>query len=59
MLAPEVLENKPYDGKVDVWMLGAMLYFLIEGKVPYEGKTYGQLYSAITKNKVSLTPKDS
>ena len=42
MLAPEVLNNKQYDGKVDVWMLGIMIFYLLEGEYPYDGhQTYG------------------
>ncbi len=31
-MAPEVLEGKPYDEKIDVYSFGLVLYYLIEGK---------------------------
>jgi serine/threonine protein kinase len=36
-LAPEMLEKKPHDARVDVWSLGVMLYeFLVGGAAFYE-----------------------
>ena len=37
-LAPEVIKNKPYDAKVDVFGLGVIFYFLVFGKLPFEAK---------------------
>jgi len=33
-MAPEMLNNKPHDFKVDIWALGIFLYELIHGKSP-------------------------
>src|SRR5262249_36060406 len=35
-MAPERLENKPYDGKADVYSLGIMLYRMLAGRVPFQ-----------------------
>ncbi|EEY63612.1 protein kinase, putative [Phytophthora infestans T30-4] len=39
-IAPEVLmaEDEPYDEAVDVWSLGCILYCLLLGKPPFEGR---------------------
>ncbi|XP_050267796.1 serine/threonine-protein kinase STY46-like isoform X9 [Quercus robur] len=35
-MAPEVIEHKPYDHKVDVFSFGVLLWELLTGKLPYE-----------------------
>ncbi|CAH0519090.1 unnamed protein product [Peronospora belbahrii] len=39
-IAPEILtaEDKPYDEAVDIWSLGCILYCLLLGKAPFEGR---------------------
>lgn len=27
-LAPELIRNRPYDSKVDIWALGCVLYYM-------------------------------
>ncbi|XP_066986505.1 serine/threonine-protein kinase fused [Macrobrachium rosenbergii] len=34
-MAPEVIEEKPYDHTADLWSLGCILYELLEGKPPF------------------------
>lgn len=35
-IAPEVLESRPYDRRVDLWSLGVLLYVLLEGRYPHD-----------------------
>lgn len=37
-MCPEIVENKPYDLKADVWSVGIVLYELMTLKVPFNGK---------------------
>ena len=34
-LAPEIIENKPYDSKCDIWALGVLLYELMTFQMPF------------------------
>lgn len=37
-LAPELVLNKPYDSKIDVWALGCVLYHLANLETPFLGE---------------------
>ena len=39
-IAPEVLTapDEPYDAAVDIWSLGCILYCLLRGRAPFEGR---------------------
>jgi serine/threonine-protein kinase ULK/ATG1 len=51
-MAPELVKEEPYDVRVDVWALGAILYILLLGKPPYVGKTKEEIYKNIETRKV-------
>ncbi|CAG9329415.1 unnamed protein product [Blepharisma stoltei] len=38
-IAPEILQGLPYGTKVDVFSFGIVLYILLTGKMPFNGKT--------------------
>jgi len=51
-MAPELVNSKPYNEKVDVWSLGVITYQLLCGKTPFESRNlkridYNIKYKAI------------
>jgi serine/threonine protein kinase len=36
-MAPEMIQEKPYDYKIDIWALGILLFELIQGTPPFKG----------------------
>jgi len=36
-IAPEILDKKPYDEKVDIFSIGIMTYMLLSGTMPFKG----------------------
>jgi serine/threonine protein kinase len=45
--APELVEGKPYDSKVDVWAAGCILYILLTGCPPFWGTDTNELFGRI------------
>lgn len=41
--APEIILQKPYDEKIDVWSLGCIFYELVTNKILFEGTEENQL----------------
>ena len=37
-MAPEILKNRPYDLKVDVWSASVVIYIMLSGDMPFYGK---------------------
>ena len=51
-MAPELVEEKPYDHTADLWSLGCILYELFVGTPPFYTNSIFQLVSLIIKDPV-------
>ncbi|MBA0769449.1 hypothetical protein Gotri_018181 [Gossypium trilobum] len=49
-MAPEIIQNKKYDAKADLWSVGAILFQLITGKPPFDGNNQLQLFQNILRS---------
>ena len=58
-LPPEMLSGKEFSSntKLDMWALGIILYRMVEGCYPFEGKNYKEIINNIFKNKLEFNPK--
>ena len=52
--APEVINRKPYDYKVDMWSIGVTCYLLLCGDTPFNGKNRQQLFRRISVDEPSF-----
>ncbi|CAM9680797.1 unnamed protein product, partial [Laminaria digitata] len=55
-MAPEVLGNRAYDAKADLWSAGAVLYELVTAKHPFGGANQTELIDNIRRNRPRLPP---
>ena len=58
-LPPEILSGKELSSntKLDMWALGIILYRMVEGCYPFDGKNYKEIINNIFKNKLEFNPK--
>ena len=56
-LAPEIINNRGHDEKVDIWCIGVLLFELMTGTVPFQGKDIETLKSNILHLRISW-PKE-
>ncbi|KAL6131174.1 hypothetical protein ACLB2K_069552 [Fragaria x ananassa] len=43
-MAPEIILNQKYDAKADLWSVGAILFQLVTGTLPFDGSNQLQLF---------------
>ena len=49
-MAPEIINGKKYDAKVDIWSLGIMVLMMLTGKIPYKANSLESLYKEIAQS---------
>ncbi len=50
-IAPEVVRDRPYDHRVDIFALGVTFYELLSGKPPFDGETdYAIIYKVASED---------
>lgn len=51
-MAPEVLDSKPYDHKVDVYSYGMILWEMLTGDIPFNGLTQMEVALSVVTQKI-------
>lgn len=52
-IAPEIIQDKPYGPKIDVWSLGIILYELFTGYAPFLAENCTKLFPKIINEKIN------
>src|SRR3989338_11104969 len=55
-MAPELVQEHPYNHTVDLWSLGIILYELVVGKPPFYTNNFFSLIQFIVKDPVKFPP---
>ena len=55
-LSPEIIDEKPYNYKSDIWSLGVLLYELCSLRPPFDGKSLPLLMRKISKGHYAPIP---
>lgn len=56
-LSPELVDNKPYNEKTDIWSLGVILYELCALQPPFKGNTLLDVAKLVSHGRYSPIPK--
>ncbi|KAG0255011.1 Serine/threonine kinase [Mortierella polycephala] len=46
-MAPEIIEERPYDRSVDWWAFGVLMYEMLLGRAPFSGEEEDDIYDSI------------
>ena len=53
-MAPEVVNGEAYGVKADLWSIGVLLYIMMSGYLPFNGKTTEKVFERIKTGKVNF-----
>lgn len=53
-MAPEILQDVPYDYAVDFWSLGCVMFDMLTGSPPFTGNNNKKIYDKIVANKLKI-----
>ncbi|KAG0222819.1 Serine/threonine kinase [Mortierella sp. GBA43] len=55
-MAPEILEEHPYDRAVDWWAYGVLMYEMLLGRAPFSGEEEDDIYDSILEDEPFYPP---
>ena len=57
-MAPETIEGGDFDSQADMWSLGVLLYIMMSGYLPFQGKTTPLIFEKIQKGAFHFNHKE-
>ena len=57
-MAPEILMNRAYTSKADLWSIGVIIYHLLFKDLPFKGRNEGMILQNILQNNIPRNPTD-
>ena len=57
-MAPEILMNRAYTSKVDLWSIGVLIYHLLFKDLPFKGRNEVMILQNIRQNNIPRNPTD-
>ena len=57
-MAPEILMNRAYTSKADLWSIGVIIYHLLFKDLPFKGSNEGMILQNILHNNIPRNPTD-
>lgn len=59
-MAPEIINNNPYNNQTDLWSIGMILYEMLYGEHPFEKcKSVPELKDQLQKTQIPIPPSDT
>ena len=56
-VSPEVINGENYSYECDIWSLGVLMFFLLSGKLPFDGITPNDIFNSVKNKKISFYEK--
>ena len=56
-VSPEVINGENYSYECDIWSLGVLMFFLLSGKLPFDGITPNDIFNSIKNKNISFNEK--
>jgi len=53
-MAPEIIQEQPYNHKVDIWSIGVITYILLSGRPPFKGRSKNEIFRSIMQGSLSF-----
>jgi serine/threonine protein kinase len=53
-MAPEVIANKSYDYKADIWSVGVTFFELLNGTYPFQGSSKNEIFQKMRTGQYQL-----
>lgn len=55
-MAPEMIFDREYNYRIDVWALGVLIYQLLHGFAPFEGETVDEVRQSMIAGEIHIDP---